>query len=39
MRAIMIEGAGLPAILGPVALLATIAAVSFALALRFFRWR
>ena len=39
MRAIMIDGAGLRAVLAPVALLAGIAAVSFAVALRIFRWR
>ena len=39
MRAIMIEGAGPRGVLGPAALLAGIAAVTFALALRFFRWR
>ena len=39
MRAIMIDGAGLRAISGSLALLAGIAAVSFALALRLFRWR
>lgn len=39
LRAIMIDGAGLRAILGPVALLAGLALVSFAAALRMFRWR
>ena len=39
LRAILIEGAGLGQIVAPVALLAGIAAVSFAIALRIFRWR
>lgn len=39
LRAIMIDGAGLHGIAGPVALLAGIAAVSFTVALRIFRWR
>ena len=39
MRAIMIDGAGLRAVLAPVALLAGIAAVCFAVALKVFRWR
>ena len=39
LRAIMIDGAGLSQILGPVALLAFVAAVSFTVALRLFRWR
>jgi ABC-2 type transport system permease protein len=39
LRAIMIDGAGLRAILWPVSLLAAIAAVSFTVALRIFRWR
>src|SRR5207245_3717830 len=37
LRAIMIDGAGAGAIVGPLALLAGIAVVSFAAALRFFR--
>jgi len=39
LRAIMIDGAGLRVILGPIALLAGLAVVSFAVALRLFRWR
>jgi len=39
LRAIMTDGAGLGAIAGPLALLAGIAAASFALALKLFRWR
>jgi ABC-type multidrug transport system permease subunit len=39
LRAVMIDGAGLREILGPVALLAGIALVSFAAALKLFRWR
>jgi len=39
MRAVMIDGAGPRAVAGPAALLAVLAAVSFALALRIFRWR
>jgi ABC-type multidrug transport system permease subunit len=39
MRAVMIDGAGVRAVTGQAALLAGIAAVSFALALRLFRWR
>ena len=39
MRAVMIDGAGLRAVAGPAALLAVMAAISFALALRIFRWR
>jgi len=39
LRAIMIDGAGLAQILGPVALLAFVATVSFTVALRLFRWR
>jgi len=39
MRAVMIDGAGLRQIAGPMALLAGIAVVSFTLALRLFRWR
>jgi ABC-type multidrug transport system permease subunit len=39
MRAVMIDGAGPRAVAGPAALLALMAAVSFALALRIFRWR
>jgi ABC-type multidrug transport system permease subunit len=39
MRAVMIDGAGPSAVAGPAALLAAIAAVSFAAALRLFRWR
>jgi ABC-type multidrug transport system permease subunit len=39
LRAVMIDGAGLRQILGPVALLAGIALVSFAAALKLFRWR
>jgi ABC-type multidrug transport system permease subunit len=39
LRAIMIDGAGPRAILGQMALLAGIAVVSFAAALRLFRWR
>ena len=39
MRAIMIDGAGPGAILGPLALLAGLAVVTFAAALRMFRWR
>jgi ABC-type multidrug transport system permease subunit len=39
LRAVMIDGAGLRQILGPVALLAGIAVVSFAAALKLFRWR
>lgn len=39
MRAVMIDGAGLGGILAPVLLLAAIAASTFALALRIFRWR
>ncbi|HVI23292.1 MAG TPA: ABC transporter permease [Myxococcales bacterium] len=39
MRAVMIDGAGPRAVAAPAALLAVLAAVSFALALRIFRWR
>jgi ABC-type multidrug transport system permease subunit len=39
MRAVMIDGAGPRAVAEPAALLAVLAAVSFALALRIFRWR
>jgi ABC-2 type transport system permease protein len=39
MRAVMIDGAGPRAVAAPAALLAVLAAVSFALALRVFRWR
>jgi len=39
LRAVMIDGAGLRQILGPVALLAGVALVSFAAALKLFRWR
>jgi hypothetical protein len=39
MRAVMIDGAGPRGVAGPAALLAAIAAVSFAAALRLFRWR
>jgi len=39
MRAVMIDGAGPRAVAGPAALLAVLAAVSFGLALRIFRWR
>ena len=39
LRAVMIDGAGLRAILPPVLLLAGIAAAAFALALKLFRWR
>ena len=39
LRAIMIDGAGFSAIAGPLALLAGIALVTFAAALRLFRWR
>ena len=39
LRAIMIDGAGLRGIAFPIALLLGTAAVSFAAALRFFRWR
>ncbi len=38
MRAVMNEGAGLAAIVPQAALLAAVALVSFALALRYFRW-
>jgi ABC-type multidrug transport system permease subunit len=39
LRAVMIDGSGPRAILGPVALLAGVAIASFAAALRLFRWR
>lgn len=39
LRAVMIEGAGPRAVAGEAALLAAVGAVSFALALRLFRWR
>jgi ABC-2 type transport system permease protein len=39
LRAVMIDGAGPRAVAGEAALLAGIGAVSFALALRLFRWR
>jgi ABC-type multidrug transport system permease subunit len=39
LRAIMTDGAGIGAIAGPLGLLAGISAVSFALALKLFRWR
>lgn len=39
LRAVMIEGAGARAVAGEAALLAAVGAVSFALALRLFRWR
>src|SRR5216683_1907525 len=39
VRAVMIEGAGPRAVAGQAALLAAIGGVSFALALRLFRWR
>src|SRR5205085_8272608 len=39
MRAVMIDGAGIAAVARPAALLAVLAAASFALALRIFRWR
>ena len=39
VRAVMIEGAGPRAVAGEAGLLAAIGAVSFALALRLFRWR
>ena len=39
LRAVMIDGAGLRGILGPVSLLTATAALSFTLALRSFRWR
>jgi ABC-2 type transport system permease protein len=39
LRAVMIEGAGPRAVAGAAALLAAVGAVSFALALRLFRWR
>ncbi|HET9753879.1 MAG TPA: ABC transporter permease [Myxococcales bacterium] len=39
LRAVMIDGAGLRGVLSQVALLAVTAGASFALALRFFRWR
>jgi len=38
MRAVMIEGAGLVAVAPQALLLAAMGAVSFATALRFFRW-
>jgi len=38
LRAVMLEGAGLGTVLPQLALLAGLAAVSFALALRWFRW-
>jgi ABC-type multidrug transport system permease subunit len=38
MRAVMIDGAGMRAVLGPAGLLAATAAVTFAAALRLFRW-
>jgi ABC-2 type transport system permease protein len=39
LRAVMIDGAGLGAVAGPVALLAGTAAVTFLAALRVFRWK
>jgi ABC-2 type transport system permease protein len=39
MRAVMIDGAGPRAVAGPATLLAVMAAMSFALALKIFRWR
>ena len=39
LRGVMIEGAGVTAVAGQCALLAGTAAVSFAAALRLFRWR
>jgi ABC-type polysaccharide/polyol phosphate export permease len=39
LRAVMIDGAGLRQILGPLGLLVGIALVSFAAALKLFRWR
>jgi ABC-2 type transport system permease protein len=39
LRAVMIEGAGARAVAGEAALLAGVGTVSFALALRLFRWR
>jgi ABC-2 type transport system permease protein len=39
LRAIMIDGAGVSGIAGPLALLAGVAVVTFAAALRLFRWR
>jgi ABC-2 type transport system permease protein len=39
LRAISIDGAGLSGIIAPVSLLAGYALVSFAIALRIFRWR
>jgi len=39
LRAVMLEGSGLAAIAGPLAVLAAWALVSFAVALRIFRWQ
>ena len=39
LRGVMIDGAGVRALAAPIGLLAGIAVVSFAVALRIFRWR
>ena len=39
LRAVMIDGAGPRGVAGPSALLAGVALISFAAALRLFRWR
>jgi ABC-2 type transport system permease protein len=39
LRAVMLEGAGLPQVAWRLAILAAYAVVCFALALRWFRWR
>jgi hypothetical protein len=38
LRAVLLEGAGLPAMAGPLANLATWTVVSFFVALKIFRW-